>query len=686
MTRLIKSLILSASLAALVCAAPIFKGTDSNSTQPVDGQDPCAVLGGLQTNETTVQHVTSCYNSIEFNATDAKSTLDSLHVLYNDFFIFRDAAMTPDLALPFSSEPVDVLEELKNIQDKEFQRDYDFHAALTLLAQSFNDAHVSYAPECYNSIVFQQPMAFYAPVVNGQQSIRVYVDGTDQDVQDCEVTEINGQDARSFIQAWADKHTGFSKDAGVRLNYALVSHTYSAETQTWSEKMGAFAQRTSLPESDHLNYRIRCDDSKHQHHQKDIHYRSVWTVAGAPTAGTFTDKASFLKNVCLARPKPATGGAPTGAKEDNMGLRHLPPLTESKALTLHRRNVHLQNWANKLKKRADGEEQPSPVPAAPKDFPDATFVAGELTAVYQLKSKPHVGILVLPTMMVPVATEVPRIQSYLVQLAERNVTHIIIDTSGNGGGDVTFAYLMVNIFFPTQDKGTSSHLGRFRVTAAATALSSADLANKEQQTYFEPTSLANKTTHMAFTTDLLFQEPVALKVNGREAEYTDEFYMDYDLTQLNQTVTATLPWTNDTSKVVLLTDGQCGSACGMMSELLVDKHGVSAVAVGGVSGKELSMFSFAGASVLGLDGVLDAFEKLQVAKPEALTRLSYQNTVNIGVIEVYGGNKGLAEKQDKVPLEYAPERHVAKHRLDYSSKTARNHDQLWAAAAETAWA
>ncbi|KAG0001875.1 hypothetical protein BGZ80_010666 [Entomortierella chlamydospora] len=655
MTKMYKSLILSSALAVLACAVPL----------PGE-QDPCAILGSLNTNETTVQHVADCYNSIEFNSTEAKATLDSLHILYDDFFVFRDSALTPDLALPFVSEPVDVLSGLDAIRGKSYAQDYEFHSDLALLIKSLNDAHCTYSPNCYNSFIFKQPLALYAPVVDGHQSIRVFLDTTGQDYTDCEVLEINGLDARSYIQAWADRYSGFSKDAGVRFNNALVSHMYNAETQTWSLNMGAITETSILPSSSHVDYRLRCGPNG-PGHGHSFHLNAPWSIVNAPAPGTFTDKASFLQQICLAAP----ASAPTPQLAVNLGPRNQVPVTESESLTLYRRKVHMQEFNEKkrlLEKRADGSEQVSEL----KDLPDATFVDGAVTAVYQLKSKPSVGVLVIPTMLVNTSTEVPAIQARLALLAERNVTNIIIDTSSNGGGDVSFAYLLSTIFFPSLDKKANSHLARFKVTPAATALASANLANTSTSSYFDPRLLTNKATGLAFATNP-FLEPVTMKINDHEAEYTDEFYINFDPTMVDQNVTH--PWTGDASKITLLTDGQCGSACGMTTDLFV-KHGVKAVGVGGHSKSELSMFSFAGASVIGLDAIVDTFERLSV--PPTLARLPYKNQVNVDIIEIYSGN-------DTIPLEYNPARYAAALRLDYTPETARNHDQLWNAVAETAW-
>ncbi|KAF9948144.1 hypothetical protein BGZ72_009907 [Mortierella alpina] len=643
---LAKTLLLGAALAAVASAAPV--------------ADPCAVLGALSLNQTTYDHVASCYRSIEFNPAQAKTTLDSLHTLYNEFFVFRDAALTPDLSSPFTSPPVDILAGVEKIRQKKYSSDFQFHSDLRSLALSLNDAHVTYAPACYSSIGFVQPIVLYAPVIDGRQSIRVYHDTTDNNFKDCEVIQINGKDATSYLQSWADKNTGFSKDAGARFNNVLASYKYTAESKTWAGSKGNFCIRAILPESAHLSYRLRCDAVK-----GDINYRAPWEIIHQQE---FTDKASFLKNVCERAPKPLPESAPAPGGSKIQKRDFETELKEQVQKEIHRREYE-EKQRNILRKRALGEVAPSP-----QDLEDAVFVAGNVTAVYQLKSQPHIGILAVPTMLVERVTEVPTIQRYLTLLAERNVTHLIVDTFGNGGGDISFASLLVQVLFPSQDKTTAAHLARYRGTPMLTALADADLKNTDYSGYYDPETLADKTTFEAFKTNpfLAFEN---VTMNGRVAAFSQELYLNYNLTELDLNIKH--PWTNDASKVILLTDGQCGSACGMFSDLLVSKHGVKAVAVGGHTKKDLSMFSFAGAAVTGLDEVADAFEKLSI--PPVLQRLPYTNTVNVGFIEIFSMN-------DTVPLEYNPARHIAAHRIDYTPETARNHDQLWAAVANVAWA
>ncbi|KAF9377782.1 hypothetical protein CPB97_009947 [Podila verticillata] len=669
---------------ALVSAAPI---TES------DRRDSCATLGRLDVQNVTYADVSDCYNSIEYNPTLAKVTLTSLRTLYTDFFVFRDTALTPNLALPFTSAPVDVLARLTEIENKAYTTDFAFHNDLLDLANSLNDAHVNYYTACYSGYVFQVAYDLYAPVVNGKQSVRVFKDLSESGHEDCEVVTINGQDAHAYIQYWADKDAGLSKDAGVRFNYALSGQEYSPEHHAWSDRIGGFSLRATLPADPSLDFQLNCG------YNGMVSTRLDWVVVRGPLTGTFTSKSTFLDKICHDHPDETKPEAVAEAlnthtnplmeplnlfnyKREDRRRQHLErrrmagptvgtPIIESQPETKHvkKRFALPQRWKRELERRA-----PAPTPdESSLDLGDAIFVAaGNQTAVYQLKSNPHIGILVVPSMVVPVPEEVAAIQKMLTKLAERNVTNLILDLTNNGGGDGIFASLLPTIFFPTQDKTVNSHLFRFRVTPSIAALAGADLADNTTDTYWEPHRFADKVTGTPFTTNF-FLQPEVITLNQRSSEFTQEVYIDYTLIADPK---VTHPWTNDATKITILTDGKCGSACGMTADHFVSRHGVKAVAVGGFSGLALSMFSFAGAASVALDEIVKAYTDLKVAAP--LANLPYKGTYRCGFIEVISG--------DSTALEYSPAHYSAAYRLDYTPKTARHQDKLWGAVSATAWA
>lgn len=310
-----------------------------------------------------------------------------------------------------------------------------------------------------------------------------------------------------------------------------------------------------------------------------------------------------------------------------------------------------------------------------KDLTDAKLWASNNTAAYQLKSLPHVGVLVVRTMMMDSQTEIPAIQGYLTQLAQKGVTNIILDLTGNFGGEEEFAALLPGVFFDIHgNKSIHAHRKRFRVTPPIQRLVETNLHDTAHSTFCDPTQLADLKTFTPFTTNPFTSGVVNLTFNSRSAAFSQGVYVNYDQTILDASIR--YPWSNDSSKIIILTDGRCGSACGMTSDFFVHRHGVQAIAVGGHHGTPLSMFSFPGASVLDTDGYIESFEELGLAAP--IQRLPYANSVAVGVTMVYSG-------EDTVPLEYNPERFPAAHRMDYNTETARNRDQLWGAVARATW-
>lgn len=137
MAFLIKILLLSSAIAAVTVSA-----------QDVHEQghvDPCTILDKASaTGNISYHQVANCYKSIPFDAKQAKDTIDSLTVFYNDVYVFRDVATIPNLPSPFTLKPVDTMAELKRISRERYGRDWDFHNDLTLLAQSFQDSHSTY--------------------------------------------------------------------------------------------------------------------------------------------------------------------------------------------------------------------------------------------------------------------------------------------------------------------------------------------------------------------------------------------------------------------------------------------------------------------------------------------------------------------------------------------------------------
>lgn len=57
------------------------------------------------------------YQAIPFNNVSGAATLSTVYTMSNEFYIFRDAALTPDLPEPLSSSPTYIIKRLKTIAE-----------------------------------------------------------------------------------------------------------------------------------------------------------------------------------------------------------------------------------------------------------------------------------------------------------------------------------------------------------------------------------------------------------------------------------------------------------------------------------------------------------------------------------------------------------------------------------------
>ncbi|KAG0005187.1 hypothetical protein BGZ65_011752 [Modicella reniformis] len=346
----LRSLILTVSVAVLAtftAAAPI------PTPSP---EDPCRVLGSKDQG-ITYDEVAACYQYIPYDANVAVSTLKTVHTLFDEFYVFRDSALTPNLAHPFTSGPVDIVDELNKIGQTDYQNDYQFHSALVKVIDSLNDAHAAYAVDCYAAYHFAQALTLYAPVIEGQQSIRVFIDLEKRGYDDCEVLTIDGQEAFPYIRAFAET-IGFSKDSGVRLNQALASYIYDQERGEFVLSSGRFSERVTLPGKGSLTYELQCANSP-----TPVTVEDGWLVI-KQTQSSFTDYESYLSNVCHA---------PNSADSQNHALFN--PVKQP-LITMPKKSVLLE--------LLDDESTPE---ESPYGFPDAPYIgSGNATVYYQLKN------------------------------------------------------------------------------------------------------------------------------------------------------------------------------------------------------------------------------------------------------------------------------------------------------------
>ncbi|KAG0206035.1 hypothetical protein BGX33_007608 [Mortierella sp. NVP41] len=616
-------------------------------TDPVPHIDPCTILGGLNGTGITYNHVANCYKAIPFDNAQAATTLSTMLTLFKDYYIFTDAALTRKVAEPFSSEPIDIVGEIEKIGRRKYTSDYEFHNDIRLAVDSLRDAHLAYNIACYKAYSFAQHLSLYAPAVDGEQSIRVFKDAAKRGYEDCTVSTINGKDALSYIRNYARKDIGLSHDPNARMNFLLASQGWSAADGVFVDNAGNFAERSNVPETEFVEYQLHCANST-----ETIELKEEWLVIPQSQV-EFTDAASYVANVCLA---------PTDVA---------PPAEAS----LHRRF----DPNPKIVKRADPESAPAVTPGAQYSGAEQ-ILAGNATIFYQLKDAPQIGVLVCHTFDADLEGEQKVLVQGLQAFHDRNVTNVIIDLQGNGGGLVALSAFMVQMFFPNKGPFDAAFESDTRVTKPIQELSTVGY-NRTEAGFFNAAGYfnlaANGTEPEVYKNNDLFMKPVTLSRNGRRNLYTERTSLGFGPIPAEITASvAAFPWTAKAENIRILTDGRCGSACGMASYFWTALHDVTAYSIGGTKGEDLSMFSFAGASVLQLDQIQTFYKASNVTSP--MVDLPYKSIITFSWLEMYGKGRTL-------PFEYDAELYRPKHRLDYTPENARNRETLWKEVAAASW-
>ncbi|KAF9434684.1 hypothetical protein BGZ76_007611 [Entomortierella beljakovae] len=641
-----------------VNAAPLVHSSLSGKRQvdPVE-EDPCKTLGRLLEPEITYSAVRKCYENIPYNMTEANSVLSTLYTFFKDYYIFLDAAMLDNHPKPFTTAPVDMLNSLDILSRKSFKGDFEFHTSVETLVGSLNDAHANYLPSCYKHYLYIQPFDLYAPVIDGAQTIRILRDNSGNNLDGCEIVTIDGVKALDAIQEYSDKFSGFSKDAGVRLNKALSSNYFDAKTKQWGIESGIYTTRANLPESPTLSYHINCPvtslDPKGYNDTVDVN----WSVFRLVSWKEFDSTESFLRNNCYLETDPIEAQPPGKKRSTNIKKQdiHQTAIEMTRQDTIHSTPMSKNN----IQKRQYSEGQV------------ATPVSnGSTTAFYQLIKRPDIGVVVIPTHSVDLKTEPETMELGFKALSHAGVSNIILDLTGNGGGYVSFAYDLVDWMFPI-DNQTSIYQSDLRTSSSVKALAQADMEDEDFVGYYNPGSFSSITTNEVYETNFFLEDQLIKRANRRLA-YTPRVLMDHALGAFEME----MPWQHDAERIVILTDGTCGSACGMSMNRLKNTHGVKSYAVGGRVGEELSLFSFPGASVYSLDNILNSFDDLSVDTP--MQRMNYKGIYRVPILEFY-------QEGESTPIEHNSKLYKADFHLDYTPTSARQHELLWEIVANNHW-
>ncbi|KAF9931155.1 hypothetical protein FBU30_010691 [Linnemannia zychae] len=656
-----KTVILSLSVASLaICATP---------PTPVSG---CSNLAAKQGVNITYSDIVQCYDSVPFNKAVAKETLDSLITFFDDYYISRDAALTPRLVKPFEGDPVDIVDKLKRIGRKQYKSDRQFHTDVYEAVESLHDGHAAYAPYCYASHMFVQPIHMYAPVINGKQVLKVYKDNKNRGYEDCTVFTIDGKNAMNQVKKRADLLMN-SKDPNVRLNEALASMQFKFEKGSFVVYPGQFALRNFLPEKPTMRYELQCAGQK-----RPVVVEDEWVIT--PQAPwQFTDTDSYIKNVCY-NPGYQSGnvsGASSLLKRDLVSIAS-----------------HRSDDIHTLAKRAiDGAVATAPTPSPATPLPRATYPeaikigTGNSTVFYQLKDRPNVGVVVFVAGMIDFQ-ELDFMYESLETLYSKGVTDIIIDVVSGNGGYANIGPDFAQLFFPNKSPLEKARVLNLRVTPAIQELSSkvynstdggysqmGNMFSISGGGYYDASRFFDFENNRVYTDNSLYTDTVTEIRNGRKATYTKltSYRPTKYPTRPNQ---AKYPWTNNPDRIRIVTDGRCLSACANSVYFLANQYKVLTYGIGGTHNEPLSKYQYAAAGAATIEGFIGMFASANMTSP--VKPVPYQAIVSMTMAQTFAPGS-------KFPLEYDGAQHVTDYRLNYDPINARSREAMWTQVALDAW-
>ncbi|KAF9901266.1 hypothetical protein EC991_006371 [Linnemannia zychae] len=658
-----KTLILSLSVATIALAGP------PASPPATSG---CSALAAKQGKNITYADVATCYDSIPFNKDVARTTVDSLTTFFNDYYISRDAALYSHLPKPFEGDPVDIVAKLKRIGRTKYSSDRKFHTDLYEAVESLHDGHAVYAPYCYAAHMFVQPMHMYAPVINGKQVLKVYKDSLGRGYQDCTVVKIDGKNAMSQVKKRANILMN-SKDPNVRLNEALASMSYKQATGSFEVFPGQFALRNFLPERASIRYELQCAGKK-------IVVEDEWFIT-PQMPWQFTNTDSYIKNVCLAPTQPPAGAEASASVIQKRDVVSISPQRRDEIFALTKRALVSDEQAQAA---AAAPRPPSPTPVYPEAI---KIAAGNTTVFYQLKDRPTVGIVVFVSGLIGF-NDINFIYKSLDTLHQKGVTNIIIDVVSGDGGYANIGPDFAQFFFPNKGPLDKARQMNLRVTPAIQQLS-AKVFNSTDGGYsklgnmfsgsgggfYDSSRFIDFSRNKTYNDNSLYMDTVTQSFNGRKSQYTKLTAYKQSTHPVRPNV-ATYPWTNNPSRLRIVTDGRCLSACANSMYYLANQYKVRTYGIGGIKGQPLSKYQYATGGAVSLEGFNGMFAFGNMTSP--VKNVPYQAIVSIALAQIFASGS-------KVPLEYDAKQHLTDFRMDYDPVNARSREAMWTQVAKAAW-
>ncbi|KAI9366056.1 hypothetical protein DFJ73DRAFT_907589 [Zopfochytrium polystomum] len=615
----------NAAASALWAAAAFAASVHAQATT-----DPCAAMAAAQAWITgasstvhilTGQEVIDCYSSFSIDAATRKAQVD---VLKRSFELYPYADVAKSSASPYYASNVDIIALLDAAASNDaLNTEFAFQNQIINNLNSLYDAHVAYSPSCFSVATLMQPFILGANHTDGKpptiyvkssivnaafftsassavatklgNAISAYFGDVTQYIG-LAVTSINGSPPVDFLQKIADSQ-GFSKNPQSRFNRVVARPSYVQGAHLIDAGSYVISSAITADMAKSVVYELAGPSGT-------LNVTAPWG-GFAIAATSFTGRDSYYQAFCASSgaATPATPGGTTAK------VGSLLPSIKSPVPNQHilKRPVDVTKIVRNYNFHIDSVNSRIDTALSAKDLGIVSkaidlntvkpLVSDEVSAFYMLDDTTGVWLWssISPTTSTGTFESLlSTIPAGLTALEKAGATKLIIDTQGNGGGFMCISAATLQYLFNDGIKMLNYDM---RLSASASAiLKNADIS----------AALSEASGRLSLVGDIPItsgaksplDNPQTITRGGVQGTYTDKFYLDCSDGAKGLAALPTLTKGWSTNAIFLLSDGTCGSACGMFTRAARDQFKVKSFVVGGSQGTVFQPTAFEGGNVI----------------------------------------------------------------------------------------
>lgn len=544
-----------------------------------------------QTCFATVADTMDCLQSIPFNIDWATATVDVLSECLDNYGFLQ---LYHNTGPPYVAQ-LDITKELANtlkmIDNGDFALDIDFQEHVQDFIQITQDAHTRYQkPVCYNAVFLQpfsfdlrveedqsiddEPKAFLMRNLYTDQYLTMYPDSAIESIIDQEVVLLDGLEFTTAITTWGDSHETRSNSRGVRFNSVLRSYLYRSAIQ----------------------YNIRPLSDLTVTMADGQSYTFPWIASYTTGLGDVDYCAAVEDSTQLS----------IKDKQEKF-----PPVNPTHHPELLDPPIPLSNDVIMKNARSDSER----VVILPSNSPNYVSCFTQFTSGSDAEDAEVSKVLVMKVSSFSPSNFVAFLNDVETCL-NSEYDMMVVDVMQNGGGIVCLGLRLLELL--VEDFYYNHSLVWMNYD-----LPHSELMDKYIEVTNDARGYLDVTTGKPFADGKAWYYGRTVTQGGVKHERTNYFALDCrSFESLPRDFKPKKFLTPD--RLILLTDGTCGSTCSCFTKIPQEQGKVTIVAAGGLWEESMDVSSFAGGFVANPDSMADVAKEAGEDFPSFLTNQRWQ--------------------------------------------------------------